>query len=91
MWLERKIFGLQNDGSDEESERPPKRKRYASRYWMDQFDCKFGVKFVDEDVLLMSDESVISSLNDEEIEHVKRVFEKVAPFFSSPVFFDFLI
>lgn len=64
------------DGENEEPERPAKKRRVASRFYLDQFDCKFGVKFVNDEVLLMSDESEISSLNEEEIEQVKKVYEK---------------
>lgn len=57
-----------------------KKKRYAEGRTLDQTDCKFGIKIENDEVLLMSDESELSSLNDTEFEQVKKVFDRVSSF-----------
>ncbi|EFO19194.1 hypothetical protein LOAG_09301 [Loa loa] len=66
------ISGAEND--DEEPR--VKKKRYAEGRTLDQTDCKFGIKVENDEVLLMSDESELSSLNDTEFEQVKKVFDR---------------
>lgn len=67
-------------GGEEDGEEPPKKKRYAEGCQLDQTDCKFGIKIENEEVLLMSDESELSSLNEVEFEHVKKAYDKVSCF-----------
>ncbi|MFH4979888.1 hypothetical protein AB6A40_006597 [Gnathostoma spinigerum] len=78
------ISSLSGDGyiSGEEQEvnevPKTKKRRVATEYVLDQTDCKFGIKMEDEEVLLMSDESELSSLNDTELEQVKKFYDKVS-------------
>lgn len=58
-----------------------KKKRYAEGRILDQTDCKFGIKIEDDEVLLMSDESELSSLNEAEYDHVKKAFDRVFFYF----------
>ncbi|VDM13715.1 unnamed protein product [Wuchereria bancrofti] len=64
-------------GTENDDEEPlVKKKRYAEGRTLDQTDCKFGIKVENDEVLLMSDESELSSLNDTEFEQVKKVFDR---------------
>ncbi|CAG9541023.1 unnamed protein product [Cercopithifilaria johnstoni] len=64
-------------GAENDDEEPlMKKKRYAEGRTLDQTDCKFGIKVENDEVLLMSDESELSSLNDTEFEQVKKVFDR---------------
>ncbi|VDN82835.1 unnamed protein product [Brugia pahangi] len=64
-------------GAENDDEEPfVKKKRYAEGRTLDQTDCKFGIKVENDEVLLMSDESELSSLNDTEFEQVKKVFDR---------------
>ncbi|VDM96742.1 unnamed protein product [Thelazia callipaeda] len=67
------ISGPENDDSDEPLF---KKKRYAEGQKLDQTDCKFGIKMEDDEVLLMSDESELSSLNELEFEQVRKVYDR---------------
>lgn len=46
---------------------------------LDQYDCKFGIRLDSNtgDVVLMTDESEISSLNEEELENLKKKYDQV--------------
>ncbi|OZC06916.1 hypothetical protein X798_06091 [Onchocerca flexuosa] len=63
-------------GTENDEEPLVKKKRYAEGWTLDQTDCKFGIKVENDEVLLMSDESELSSLNDTEFEQVKKVFDR---------------
>lgn len=56
-----------------------KLKRKLENGWaLDQYDCKFGVRLDESgDVVIMSDESEISSLNDEEVAQLRDRYERV--------------
>ncbi|KAI1722339.1 coiled-coil and interaction region of p66A and p66B with MBD2 domain-containing protein [Ditylenchus destructor] len=45
---------------------------------LDQYDCKFGIRLDSNtgDVVLMTDESEISSLNEEELENLKKKYDQ---------------
>ncbi|VDK83480.1 unnamed protein product [Onchocerca ochengi] len=64
--------------SETENDEEPlvKKKRYAEGWTLDQTDCKFGIKVENDEVLLMSDESELSSLNDTEFEQVKKTLHR---------------
>lgn len=78
-----KVLYLQGEGyvsgddDLEEGKRPAKKRRYAAGLVLDQTNCKFGIKLEGDEVVLMSDESEVSSLNDVEVEHLKKAYEKV--------------
>ena len=57
---------------------PKKKKRKLSDgAELDQYDCKFGIRIdSDGDVVLMTDESEISSLNDEDTSAIRERFEE---------------
>lgn len=74
---DRNLQGEAYASAEEDSEEPPKKKRYAEGRVLDQTDCKFGIRIEDDEVLLMSDESELSSLNEVEYDHVRRAFDKV--------------
>ncbi|VBB26029.1 unnamed protein product [Acanthocheilonema viteae] len=64
-------------GAENDDEEPlVKKKRYADGRTLDQTDCKFGIKVENNEVLLMSDESELSSLNDTEFEQVKKTLHR---------------
>ncbi|VDK27047.1 unnamed protein product [Gongylonema pulchrum] len=63
---------------------PAKKKRYAEGRILDQTDCKFGIKLEDDEVLLMSDESELSSLNEAEFDQVKKAYDRVLFFLFEP-------
>lgn len=85
LWLSKNLLWLQGEGyisgaENDEDEPLVKKKRYAEGRTLDQTDCKFGIKVENDEVLLMSDESELSSLNDTEFEQVKKVFDRVSSF-----------
>lgn len=46
---------------------------------LDQYDCKFGIRLdAQGDVVMMSDDSEISSLNEEQVADLKERFENVS-------------
>ncbi|VDK44809.1 unnamed protein product [Anisakis simplex] len=68
---------VSGDDDLDEGKRPAKKRRMASGYVLDQSNCKFGIKLEGDEVLLMSDESEVSSLNDFETEQLKKSYEKI--------------
>lgn len=45
---------------------------------LDQYDCKFGIRLdSDDDVLLMSDESEVSSLDEEDVADLRHRYNEV--------------
>ncbi|KHN70712.1 Transcriptional repressor p66-beta [Toxocara canis] len=68
---------VSGDDDLEEGKRPAKKRRLASGFVLDQSNCKFGIRLEGDEVLLMSDESEVSSLNDVEVEHLKKTYEKI--------------
>lgn len=45
---------------------------------LDQYDCKFGIKLdLEGDVVMMSDESEISSLNSAEVSDLRQQYDEV--------------
>uniref|UniRef100_A0A915BS10 Transcriptional repressor p66 coiled-coil MBD2-interaction domain-containing protein n=3 Tax=Parascaris univalens TaxID=6257 RepID=A0A915BS10_PARUN len=68
---------VSGDDDLEEGKRPAKKRRYAAGLVLDQTNCKFGIKLEGDEVVLMSDESEVSSLNDVEVEHLKKAYEKM--------------
>lgn len=59
-------------------ESPKKKKRRLSDgQELDQYDCKFGIKIDPEgDVVMMTDESELSSLNSEEAVQLKETWDE---------------
>lgn len=55
-----------------------KRPRLLTGKDLDQYDCKFGIKMEKDDVYFMSDESEISSLNEEEVEDLRKKYDHVS-------------
>lgn len=44
---------------------------------LDQFSHKFGIQLKDGEVVMMQDDSMISSLNEHEVENLKKNYEKI--------------
>lgn len=47
---------------------------------LDQYDCKFGIRMEKDDVYILTDESEISSLNEEEVGELRKNYEEVSLF-----------
>lgn len=62
-----------------------KRPRLLTGKELDQYDCKFGIKMEKDDVYFMSDESQISSLNEEEVDDLRKKYENVSSFWQNVI------
>uniref|UniRef100_A0AC35TGW5 P66_CC domain-containing protein n=1 Tax=Rhabditophanes sp. KR3021 TaxID=114890 RepID=A0AC35TGW5_9BILA len=60
----------------ESGEAPAKKAKISHPDVLDQYHCSFGIKLMEDDVCLMSDESEVSSLNGDEIEEMRQVYEE---------------
>ncbi|KAK0425579.1 hypothetical protein QR680_009271 [Steinernema hermaphroditum] len=65
--------------SDKDLSPPQKKARIEDPASLDQFDCKFGITVSKDksEVVYMSDESEVSSLNDEEVADLRESYEKI--------------
>ncbi|KAE9554908.1 hypothetical protein FO519_001873 [Halicephalobus sp. NKZ332] len=58
------------------SEPKSKKPRLLTGKELDQYDCKFGIRMDKDDIYVLTDESEISSLNDEELGELRRNYEE---------------
>lgn len=64
---------------DDGAEAPPKKLRLAEKLQLDQTDPHFAIQLNDDgQVILLSDDSEVSSLHDSEVDFVRKNYEKVS-------------
>ncbi|KAH7728590.1 Protein DCP-66 a [Aphelenchoides avenae] len=68
--------GAQTSETVQDGEIPKKRRKLTSGAGLDQYDCKFGIRLdANDDVVMMTDESDISSLNSEEVAELRDKYK----------------
>ena len=73
------------------SEPKTKKPRLLTGKELDQYDCKFGIRMDKDDVYILTDESEISSLNEEEVGELRKNYEEVRFQFSNNFIFRFAL